>query len=139
MVSGFALLHTYQLSRATALQAMQMFRRCLVVFRAHDGDTCHKSMVWEVPVDLRDHAVQAKTYRINVFGPDEGMTNNRLGLCSACGADAKLSVCGGCKMHGYCSRACQLQLWPSHRALCRNIRQARQAGDAGTAAASASS
>ena len=41
--------------------------------------------------------------------------------CSACGASTRLLQCASCRSHGYCCRECQLQLWPSHKALCRMI------------------
>lgn len=43
--------------------------------------------------------------------------------CSFCGMKLGLKQCSGCSQTGsarYCSRECQLQAWPKHKAICRD-------------------
>lgn len=39
--------------------------------------------------------------------------------CAVCGAAGRIMRCGGCKAVSYCSKACQVAGWPSHRDACR--------------------
>lgn len=48
-----------------------------------------------------------------------GKQNNKRSICDACGQfEDKLNVCGRCKKRWYCSKDCQTNDWPSHKASC---------------------
>lgn len=47
--------------------------------------------------------------------------------CQNCGAtDVKLKRCGACNKAWWCSRACQKQAWPAHKAECGGLQQLQQ-------------
>ena len=41
-------------------------------------------------------------------------------ICKSTGKDTKLKVCSSCGVTYYCSRKCQKQSWPVHKAICDN-------------------
>ena len=48
--------------------------------------------------------------------------------CEACGmASPELKRCSACHRAGYCSRQCQVQHWPAHKAACKAARRAAAA------------
>ncbi|TCD61267.1 hypothetical protein EIP91_008700 [Steccherinum ochraceum] len=47
-------------------------------------------------------------------------------LCRLYGALKSLSQCRGCRERFYCSKACQVQDWPSHREICRKLSSSRE-------------
>jgi hypothetical protein len=52
-----------------------------------------------------------------------------LGACEASlVVNTRSSVCGGCGVARYCSRACALQDWPHHRRTCHRLQVARRRG-----------
>ncbi len=48
-------------------------------------------------------------------------------VCAVCGSADNVKSCAGCRNFSYCSRACQVRHWPTHKALCEEI-QASRAG-----------
>lgn len=49
---------------------------------------------------------------------------NRSPICATCGASAgkpRFKKCSGCRFERYCSRDCQLVVWPKHKRLCKRI------------------
>ncbi|WIA38952.1 hypothetical protein OEZ86_005104 [Tetradesmus obliquus] len=46
-------------------------------------------------------------------------------LCKVCSKE-RASKCTACGQAAYCSKDCQRQDWPSHKALCKQLRQQRQ-------------
>ena len=58
----------------------------------------------------------------------EPLQPSPLKACASCGAkgsEMKLKACKGCKVTGYCSRACQKSDWAQHRKVCK-LMQRRQ-------------
>jgi hypothetical protein len=47
--------------------------------------------------------------------------------CAQCGGEA-VHRCSRCKSDWYCGRACQVQAWPAHKALCAQLKQAAEGG-----------
>ena len=43
-------------------------------------------------------------------------------VCSNCGSDVAMQVCGGCRAVRYCSSGCQHEAYNSHQSVCRAIR-----------------
>ncbi|WIA18639.1 hypothetical protein OEZ85_003345 [Tetradesmus obliquus] len=46
-------------------------------------------------------------------------------LCKVCSKE-RANKCAGCGQAAYCSKECQTQDWPSHKALCKQLRQQYQ-------------
>eukprot|EP00956_Cyclotella_meneghiniana_P028056 scaffold64434_cov52-Cyclotella_meneghiniana.AAC.6 len=53
-------------------------------------------------------------------------TARRTALCHQCDKEPDVKdmmVCSGCKVFQYCSRACQIAGWPTHKGLCKHIKE----------------
>ena len=110
---------------------MVIFRICL----DSDGlNGCFLSILFRVPKSLqlpsRPKAAQPVSDASSGSGmqieyTDLGYTRYLQGQCSACEVTATLLQCSGCRLHGYCSKACQRSLWKTHKHMCRFVREAR--------------
>jgi len=63
----------------------------------------------------RDAATLARAYDLDLL--DEVLEEPK---CMVCG-EAAASRCARCKLVWYCSRACQVKAWPSHKSFCNSM------------------
>lgn len=46
--------------------------------------------------------------------------------CAVCGVTVALKLCSGCRSVAFCCREHQVQHWPSHKAICRQVQKRNQ-------------
>lgn len=81
----------------------------------------------------RDLETLARTYDLSAL--EQVLDDPR---CSTCG-EAAATRCSRCHVDWYCSRKCQVQAWPAHKALCAVIAEESKTQEAaGTASVPAS-
>lgn len=83
--------------------------------RDADGNTAHDTAMEEHPANARLHAL--------LRGEASETTCDECGMRASHAPKGKLLICA-CQGALYCSKPCQLAAWPSHKAECKQRREA---------------
>ena len=90
------------------------------------------SMASDEPVQSRNLGVGLRSAKDQVKST---FTATTLQICNVCGKQTQGLRCVSCGLAVYCSKACQRQHWPQHKALCKRTKKEKKEAAAKKAAA----